>query len=999
MKKVLSIALSVMLILSAFSVLMILPAVANDEIPDAPVNLIVNGDFEGIDTDGDGVKDKTKYTQEDQDASSYSGEFWKDAPVGWRAHTASGNVKTVYPSTLSPKGYLTNYDHIAATINQGQAMYQEIKIEAGKTYTVSATTGYRPSTTDSTAQKAWGIHMYLDAGKGLEATTRLTTEGDWCAINKMTFEIIDDTGYCGAGDFVTKSFTFAADDFIAANNLTAEEDGKYHARLVFHNYTWGGSYSGMVDNVSMYEIAGTVTAEAGGSVNTDVAYAGCKNTLVATPFYGNSFAGWYQGETLVSTNANYVGVVTDDIVAKFNVYNQIANGDFESDNTIDMHSNKSAYSSVIKEEANGNKYLQLNATTTGADLYAWQFLFTLQPNTKYVLSYDIRASLDAEGNPANADGIAFRTIMLKHNGNYAYTWSDPLFASTKLYTGGSALVYTQNSNIDLLPSSGTDLTPVTGSTSYLGNFTREDGVEWVHQSFIFDTSSMTLANGTTFTEATEYGFMFGANGAGTTTIDLDNLVISEVVEENIVHYESGDIGNAYINRTASTATLPVIYTAVENANGYKFTNWTDADGNVVSTANPYSTFDAAELTANFEFEKLDLGDNGGFEDNSMLAAQIVDLDKGASADFGPYTDADKALTGYEANMGDKFLKITANPDAGHVDVGFAVEVATGNKYLAHAKFRVLSLPETVNDEALATSSRFDARLGTIPTSWSDAPEGLTYKVTGRNGYGSVYNSFSTDGSLYCNWNEINDSYVDLYWVIDATALTADSTVYIQVGLRNGGEFALDNFSFINTADLAPTMEGAMIDVDGSTVHYVTSVDLPAYVSMNRVTTHMIAKYYIDNVYTDRAYDFDFQMKESGFASMRADEESNFVIQNADGDVMKNGRIYTTYEGFDAVTPTARVLARTDIELCDNYGNGLNIILGTNNTDADKAIDNGVYSRSLTQIKRLAAKAYIEGDADAAALAETMIDPVEGKALWNCNIDQVWAFVVAASELQ
>ena len=233
-------------------------------------------------------------------------------------------------------------------------------------------------------------------------------------------------------------------------------------------------------------------------------------------------------------------------------------------------------------------------------------------------------------------------------------------------------------------------------------------------------------------------------------------------------------------------------------------------------------------------------------------------------------------------------------------------------------------------------------------------------------------------------------------VLDATAVETQ-TAYINVGLRNGGEFAIDDYSFVNVNDLAPTMVGATLDVDGSTVYYVTEVDLPDYVSMNVATTHMIAKYYIDNNYPDRAYDFDFTMKEAGFASLRADASTSHVVQNNDGTVMRNGRLYTKYEGFASMTATARVLARTEIHLADNYGNSLGIVLGTNNTDASKAIENGVYSRSLTQMKRLAAKAYIEGSAEAAALAADMITPVAGKALWNCNIDEVWAFVLKVNE--
>jgi hypothetical protein len=231
-------------------------------------------------------------------------------------------------------------------------------------------------------------------------------------------------------------------------------------------------------------------------------------------------------------------------------------------------------------------------------------------------------------------------------------------------------------------------------------------------------------------------------------------------------------------------------------------------------------------------------------------------------------------------------------------------------------------------------------------------------------------------------------------VLDATNLAADTqTAYVNVGLHGGGEFAVDNFTFVNQADLAPTMAGAMLDLDGNTAYYVTSVDLPAYVSMNCVTTHMIAKYFIDEKYPDRAYDFDFKLKEAGFASMRADENSR-VLLGEDGGVMRSGNFYTTYEGFANMTPTARVLARTEITLCDNYGNSLGIVLGTNNTDSAKAIDNGVYSRSLTQLKRLTAKALIE--AGFANLAAEMITPIAGKALYNCDIDEVWAFVLAAS---
>ena len=332
MKKVLSIALSVMLIMSALSVLMILPATANSEIPDAPVNLIVNGDFAGIDTDGDGVKDKLEYTADDQAASTYDGEFIATRPVGWRVNSATyGNAKVYWPSTCKPAGYLTNYVGTAAVINNGSQMLQDITFEAGKTYTISAKLGYTTTTT-YWDNASWKIAMYVDAKTGIENGSCPSQSGAFAQVKPLVATVAnpgEETPLYGAGDLTDHTITFVADDFIAANGLTADENGKYHARLVFHNYMWAG-YAGLVDEVTMYEIAGSVTAAKGGMVNTDFAYAGCKSTLVATPFYGNTFAGWYEGDTLISTDATYVGVVTSDIVAKFNVYNQVDDGNFES---------------------------------------------------------------------------------------------------------------------------------------------------------------------------------------------------------------------------------------------------------------------------------------------------------------------------------------------------------------------------------------------------------------------------------------------------------------------------------------------------------------------------------------------------------------------------------------------------------------------------------------------------------------------------------------------
>jgi len=389
---------------------------------------------------------------------------------------------------------------------------------------------------------------------------------------------------------------------------------------------------------------------------------------------------------------------------------------------------------------------------------------------------------------------------------------------------------------------------------------------------------------------------------------------------------------------------------------------------------------------------------GEFEEGEDISG-LVSVGSGSSAAIDTYTEEEKLVNGYDAaTMGNGYLKVTANgSDNGHLDIGFPVTFEKGNKYLAHFKLRVLSEEANYDDSALSTSSRFDFRVDTKYASWAGSPAGLAGTSYVSHSYGNIRKGSDSQGAFFGTWYASNYDYygyVDCYMVLDATNIAADTDAYINIGLRNGGEFAVDNFTFINQADLAPSMVGAMLNVDGSTVHYVTSVDLPAYVSMNCVTTHMIAKHFVDTLYPDRAYDFDHTMKEAGFASMRADETTNHVIVNDNGEVMRSGNFYTTYEGFASMTPTARVLARTEIQISDNYGNSLGITLGTNNTDADKAIDNGVYSRSLTQMKRLTAKALITASAEYEAIAAEMITPIDGKALWNCNIEEVWNFVLA-----
>ncbi len=1090
MKKLLSIILSAALLLGTLTVLTLLPASAEEWVP---VNLVYNGEFEGIDTDGDGTVDKHQYTADDAAASTYPGEFMKDRPVGWRVNSdIYSNAKPVYASTLKPEGYITNYAGAqVGVINQGAAMMQDIAFEAGKYYTVSAKMGYSPSTTDTTAQSGWKMIVGLDAKTGIETPSNSNSDyTKFGVVEIWKFSAIEGTNLFGAGDMVDRSFTFSSDEFIAANNLTIGADGKYHARLIIFNYAWGGSFSGLVDEVSMYESLSLGASEGGYIAGDADAKAGEKYTVTAVPYYGNTFLGWYDtNDVLYSSSATISGTLTESLVAKFNVYNQVVDGNFESGTTagqdffnaethtpsggnntvianpvggnghgdyvlkatpkaaantnadlltipftvkkntryvmhlsyysadidgtahVGLHSRKSftngwtkntyvnnptfhwepegttnlaawtvfggyggrygmmreqthatvgagknkwidywvtfetgteatifedgkdtaemfflfgvenstlntfyvdnvsiteakatansaitavtsgngtvtaaqfvpdsvcyaanggtkvgtvstavegsvAHSQVaintytatpnsryefagwfdakgnlvsmnetetfytegvyeakfasspyatdggfitklgesytakayygnkfvgwydidnklittsatyaatpgtyakfekhnlvdngdfsedtvnyyiqnanssasIKTDADGNKYLRMEATTSAAALDSFQWNFKLKKNRRYVISYKLRSGIDENGNLLSSENAAFRKIFLYHTGNHSYTWSDPLFAYQYAYTGGSNGYFADVP--DLLPSGGSDLNPAGKSTSFPGIFV-DDLSEWTNYSYILDTSSVTLANGTDITDNIDLGMIFGANGAGTMVLDIDDIVVSEVNNEIEVTQASG--GEISIDRLASTATLPVTFTASPEEN-HVFIGWVDENGHPVSSQNPYTTFDAVSLSAIFaEFDP----DSTIFTVNAKVEQQ--------NGIYGGYIVGEKSASGL---LGSTFT-FTATPYAGNTFMGWYVN---GKKVSENATYTGYIVGS--NDVV----ARFN-----INNLWPDAG----YENTIRNTTILSDKALDISPNAYFEWNSYNPS---LWW--DAKVLTS-----------------------------------------------------------------------------------------------------------------------------------------------------------------------------------------------------------------------------------
>ncbi len=639
MKKTLSIILAVLMIVGTLSVLTILPTTAEES---GPVNLIVNGDFEGVDTNGDGTVDKWGYDADDQAASTYPGEFVENRPYGWRTnHATYGNAVTSYGSTIEPAGYITNYNNIVGSVNRGQIMFQDVRLEAGKTYVASAKLGFRPNTEDPTAQTAWSIDMFMDAETGITNANRsVVGTVDWSVRKALAFEKIEGTDLYGAGDMTDETFTFNADDFIAANNLTPGADGKYHARLVIYNYSWSAAatFCSLIDDITLYECA-SISAGNGGYVTGDTdATTGEDFTVTAVPYYGNTFLGWYEGDTLVSSDVTYSGKLNKSIVAKFNVYNQIVDGNFESGTTAgqDFFNAKSnaanaGHNVVIDNPTggtvHGDKVLKVNpATAVNTNCDILTIPFQVKKNTRYVmhLSY-YSVDLDGTGYVGLFSDTSFQNGWTRstYAKNVTYHWETEGSTNLGAWTvfGGHGLTYAM-------------MRDQTHATVGAGKN------KWIDYWVTFETGEETtiFADGQ---DTANMFFLFGVSNSTTNTYYVDNVSITEAksTANDAIKAVAGENGTVSVAQsildsvcyvannnakvgTASTAVAGTeaysqvaiaTYTAKAN-NGFIFTGWYDENNNLVSTEATTTFSKNGTYTAKFG-QGHACGDGGYLVDN------------------------------------------------------------------------------------------------------------------------------------------------------------------------------------------------------------------------------------------------------------------------------------------------------------------------------------------------------------------------------------------------
>ena len=407
-----------------------------------------------------------------------------------------------------------------------------------------------------------------------------------------------------------------------------------------------------------------------------------------------------------------------------------------------------------------------------------------------------------------------------------------------------------------------------------------------------------------------------------------------------------------------TARSEYLYSKIESQSGkntavadkgFRFVKWLK-DGKTFSTNATIDISDSGNYEAVFEA----IAQNDGFE-NAADPNEVVLGATGTTIEYATYTDEQKAMAGYTADMGDTYVKVTNAGDS-YIDFSVPVSMKAGTRYLAHLKLMVIS--SDVDDPAVewteenpvgpAETSRMDFRFTKAANAWDsfDAWSGK-FTIAGPNGTAGVTKAVEDeDKSWYDSWftkhnqDRFGSNIVDLYY--DITAIE-DSVAYITFGQWAGGEFGVDSFTVTEVSEFAPTLVGATFnptaDPDADKAMYVTNIDLPTFLAVSKVETFMgVAKE------LGGATDFNASTANVTTASLTAYDEVGYLCKPGTTEAFTSGDFYTTFTGASTTAQKVAFAVRSEITLTDCYGNDLGITLSTD-----------VYSRSINQIKRLLAK--------------------------------------------
>ena len=615
-------------------------------------------------------------------------------------------------------------------------------------------------------------------------TATLQSVGECDSVVTMTLTVnyvVSATADPSAGGTLTGAGSYS-------NGTTATLTASANEGFSFVNWTQGGvevstepTYSFTVvsdsafvanfDTVS-HTIAVSADPAAGGVVTGGGSYKHFTTaTLTATANEGYTFVGWKESGSLVSPNATYSFMVTEDVtlVADFDTISHTitATGNPAVGGNVFGGGSYKHFTTATLTVAPNTGYEFVNWTQGGSEVSTNPtYSFTVTEDAAFVANFDtISYTIAVSANPA-AGGVVtgggsykhFTMATLTATPNEGYTFvgwkkggtlvtTNPTYSFTVTEAGDYVAHFSLNS-YEITATSN----PVAGATiSGAGTYNHGETA----------TLTATPNEGYTFVNWTKGGtevstnltYSFTVTGAGDYVANF--LLNSYTITATVDPVEGGYIvgGNPVVYNHGETATLEA-----EANPGYEFVNWTK-NGVEVSTNATYTftVTGAGDYVANFDtiVHPINVSAN-------PAAGGVVT----GGGDYKHFTTATLTAT---PNVGYEFVNWTKN----------GVEVSTNATYSF-----------TVNADADYVAN-FDTVSYTIAVSANPVAGGV---VTG----GGSYKHFTT-ATLTATANE---GYTFVNWKKNGAVVSNDATYsFMVVGAGNyEANFSLNSYEITVAAD-------------------------------------------------------------------------------------------------------------------------------------------------------------------------------------------------------
>ncbi|MCP5556900.1 MAG: InlB B-repeat-containing protein [Verrucomicrobiaceae bacterium] len=413
------------------------------------------------------------------------------------------------------------------------------------------------------------------------------------------------------------SVTLTATPSVGYNFLNWTEGGVVVSAAASLTFTATGDRN-LVANFSavpVFDVTTSAAPIAGGATSGDGAYAsGSSATVVATANGGYTFVNWTVGGTQVSTNASYTFTVSANkaLVANF----VPTSGDV----TIATSSSPSAGGSTTGGGAYGvGDSVTVTATPNpGYEFSKWKeggstasnsasYTFTASTSRNLVASfyqaYYVSASaLPAVGGSTEMDSTSYKageTAQARATASAGYVfvnWTEngAVVSNQAIYSFN----VTANRTLVAHFASATGVTITASALPVIGGSVSGDGSYDPGDSV---TVSAVADLGYTFTNWTENGVWISSLADYTFTAAANRNLVANFIPGYLIAASAWPLTAGSVSGDGPIAAGASATLVATESPGYTFTNWTDTNGNEVSTSASYTFTPTAngDYTANF----------------------------------------------------------------------------------------------------------------------------------------------------------------------------------------------------------------------------------------------------------------------------------------------------------------------------------------------------------------------------------------------------------------